>query len=538
VGKAASRHPEGIRHRFGRGRRRWAIIALALIVPALACNFPQPTPTFDLEEIVRQTLAATLLADPPALTPMPLPAEATPAPPFSGLTTATPGMVSPFPAQPGALSGASIDYLALPGDTLAALARRFNVPPEQITSAQPVPPVGLIPPGQALAIPNAVGETLLTNAALPDSEVVYSATAREFSTVEFIKLAGGYLSGYQESVDGENLSGAQVVERLAVESSTNPRLLLALLEFRSGWVYGQPATSKQRSYPIGFEVPGYSGLYKELSLAAKQLRLGYYGWRAGEISELAFPDGSWGRIDPRLNAGTVALQALMANFYRPAGWSEALYGSTGLVARYTAMFGDPWKRAALVEPLFPAGMAVPELTLPFPVGERWSLTGGPHTAWLTYSPLGALDFAPVTGERACAVSRAWVTAAAPGVVVRSERNVVALDLDGDGFEGTGWVLVYLHLADQERIGSGASVQAGEALGHPSCEGGSATGTHVHLARKYNGEWIEADGPLPFVLSGWLARKGERAYQGYLVRGEEVVTARPDGSHTSIIVREK
>ena len=40
------------------------------------------------------------------------------------------------------------------------------------------------------------------------------------------------------------------------------------------------------------------------------------------------------------------------------------------------------------------------------------------------------------------------------------------------------------------------VQAGDPLGHPSCEGGNVTGTHVHLARKFNGEWIGAGGRMP------------------------------------------
>jgi hypothetical protein len=52
------------------------------------------------------------------------------------------------------------------------------------------------------------------------------------------------------------------------------------------------------------------------------------------------------------------------------------------------------------------------------------------------------------------------------------------------------------------IAEGTLVEQGDALGHPSCEGGRSTGKHVHLARKYNGEWIAADGPIPFVLSGW------------------------------------
>jgi LasA protease len=170
------------------------------------------------------------------------------------------------------------------------------------------------------------------------------------------------------------------------------------------------------------------------------------------------------------------------------------------------------------------------------VGEHWALTGGPHAAWNTGTPLGAVDFAPITGERGCGVSRAWAPASAAGVVVRSENGVLTLDLDGDGKEETGWVLMYLHLADADRAASGTHVQAGDRLGHPSCEGGEATGMHVHLARKYNGEWIPVDGTVPYVLSGWTVHAGKLAYQGNLTRGDQVVTAEPDGSHGSTITR--
>jgi hypothetical protein len=114
--------------------------------------------------------------------------------------------------------------------------------------------------------------------------------------------------------------------------------------------------------------------------------------------------------------------------------------------------------------------------------------------------------------------------------------VVVIDLDGDGFEQTGWTLVFLHVADYERIPDGAWVNTDDPIGHPSCERGNSTGTHVHLARKYNGEWLEADGPLPFILSGWQVQKGTRSYEGYLVKGNERVTANPGGSGISIISR--
>jgi murein DD-endopeptidase MepM/ murein hydrolase activator NlpD len=113
---------------------------------------------------------------------------------------------------------------------------------------------------------------------------------------------------------------------------------------------------------------------------------------------------------------------------------------------------------------------------------------------------------------------------ADGVVVRSQTGVVVLDLDGDGNERTGWDILYLHIATAGRASVGRTLKRGDPVGYPSCEGGTATGTHVHVARKYNGEWIPADGALAFDLEGWIAHSGNAPYQGTLTRGNQTVTA--------------
>jgi hypothetical protein len=77
----------------------------------------------------------------------------------------------------------------------------------------------------------------------------------------------------------------------------------------------------------------------------------------------------------------------------------------------------------------------------------------------------------------------------------------------------------------------------DIIGHASCEGGMSTGTHLHFARKYNGEWVTADGPIPFVLSGWTVIAGEKPYQGMLVKGDKVITADLYGQLRSLIFRE-
>jgi murein DD-endopeptidase MepM/ murein hydrolase activator NlpD len=113
---------------------------------------------------------------------------------------------------------------------------------------------------------------------------------------------------------------------------------------------------------------------------------------------------------------------------------------------------------------------------------------------------------------------------AAGLVLRSDNGMVVVDLDGDGHETTGWVVLYLHIANQGRVEPGTLVERGQRIGHPSCEGGRATGTHVHVARKFNGEWIPAYGPVPFNLSGWVAARGKGEYFGTLTRDGVVVEA--------------
>jgi len=59
---------------------------------------------------------------------------------------------------------------------------------------------------------------------------------------------------------------------------------------------------------------------------------------------------------------------------------------------------------------------------------------------------------------------------------------------------------------------------------------------LHFARKYNGEWITADGPVPFVLSGWTAVAGDKPYQGTLVKGDQIITADVNSQLRALIYR--
>jgi hypothetical protein len=431
-------------------------------------------------------------------------------------------------------------YYTQAGDTLPVVAVRFGVDPAEISSPKPIPETAMLPPNQLLIIPDRFVNTTPSEKILPDSEVVFSPSAMDFDIDAFVSQAGGYLSSYQEYLGSTGwTSGVDIVWRVALENSINPRLLLVLLEYQSGWVYGQPVDLLKTDYPMGKVELSRKGLYFQLAWAVNQISVGYYGWREGLLTDIHFSDGiSTPRLAPDLNAGSVALQYYLSVVYDTTGWIQALNPKQGFPALYERMFGDPWMRAQDVEPLYPAGLTQPRMILPFLIGQLWSYTGGPHGAWEADGARAALDFAPASDVQGCSKTDDWVLAAASGVVARSGNGVVVIDMDGDGKEQTGWVLLYLHMSSEDRVEVGEQVATGDFIGHPSCEGGHASGRHIHIARKYNGEWIPADGPLPFELSGWVAHAGSAPYKGTLTRGDETVTASTVGSFESRIRRER
>jgi LasA protease len=416
-------------------------------------------------------------------------------------------------------------YYTQAGDTLSAVAVRFGVETTEIKSPELIPEKALFNPGQLLVIPNRIEKTTPDTKLLPDSEIVFSPSAVDFDIDAFVNDAGGYLSTYREYLGNTGwTSGAGIIERVAQENSVNPRLLLAIVEYLNHWVYGQPETFEGIEYPLLKNDIKHKGFYMQLAYITSQIQYGYYGWREGRLIELTFKDGAIIRPAPNLNAGSVALQYAFTRHFAISDWEKVIYSDEGLPALHKKMFGDPWIRAQKIEPLFPPTLTQPKLILPFELDKVWSHTGGPHPAWKDDGSYAALDFAPATAYHGCAESAAWVIAPASGLIVRSGFGVVTIDLDGDGSEQTGWVIFFLHIKTEDRISAGQWVNVGDRIGHPSCEGGAATGTHVHIARKYNGEWIPAGGSMPFTMSGWEAHAGKEAYEGTLTRGDKTVTA--------------
>ncbi len=517
------------RHYRKRVKRAFVLMVAAFILAAVICSslvYPVLAPDDGGSLGDLQTPAEIIITGTPEITS--LAEEITPP-----LALPTEARIVP-PSQ-----DKQILYYASSGDSLPVVSLRFGVDMDEITSPDEIVSKGFLPPGQLLILPNRLSETSSPIKLLPDSEVSFSPSTIDFDIRSFVTEAGGYLSQYSEYLTTTgHTSGADIIARVALEYSINPRLLLAALEAQSGWVYGQPADAAEVVYPMGRVDPMYKGLFLQCTWFASQVLDGYYGWREGRLLVLEFVDGQKLRLAPQLNAGSVAIMNAYSRYSAFEEWAYTLYGEDGFLALFEAMFGNPWLRAQVVEPLIPANTQQPEMILPFEVNRRWAFTGGPHAAWGVADVWAALDFAPGSALPGCQDSNAWVVASIPGLVVRSGNGVVVIDMDGDGFEQTGWTLLYLHIATENRIPVGTTVNLGDRIGHPSCEGGRATGTHVHMARRYNGEWVPADGPLPFVLSGWQAKAGVKAYEGWLIRGQAVIYANTASTYEAQLIREE
>ncbi|MEK7440686.1 MAG: LysM peptidoglycan-binding domain-containing protein, partial [Chloroflexota bacterium] len=336
-----------------------------LFLISLACsretNFANVTP------VGTQFATPTFIYDDPSLT------ARAPTPRFT---------LTPLPPL---APGETLIYRVQTDDTLQRIAQRFNVPLNDILALNKMNADEPLALDQILLVPARIGQTGPSFKIVPDSELVYSLGVAGFNPTEFIAKRGGYLAKYKEFAEGAMRNGGEIIQAVALNHSISPRILLAVLEYQTGWVTN-PATPEDLKYPLGIRDPLKQGLYKQLDAFADQLNLGYYSWRYGSITVIDLVDGTQQRIHPTLNAGTVSLHYALSRRYKLDEWNKAM-GQGGVYATFNKLFGNPFERA--IEPLVPEGLTQPDLALPFVKDIEWLFISGPHAAWLPGSPWAA-----------------------------------------------------------------------------------------------------------------------------------------------------
>jgi LasA protease len=485
--------------------RRAAALAFIVIMLTVSChrNAPSPSRTPQTTEGVVAPDSATVAPGAPIPTSQP---DVSPTPYASAM---------PLPTPQGELFEA---YVVQPGDTLGGISLAFDVSINELVDLNGLESeAAIIHVGQTLQVPVTVARSGPQTILLPDSEVVLSPTYVGFNTEDFVQQQGGYLADFTAPVDGVHVSGAQIIDRVARQNSVGPRVLLALMEHYGGWVT-QPQPSSYQPFGPANAYHDESFLL-QVGWGANQVNEGYYGYKRRGDFPVSFSDGSRAMVPNGVNAGSAGIWNILA---ANANWETWEAESADFMDTYRRLFGDPETR--VFEPIVPSDLVQPALQLPWDEGATFYYTGGPHAAYYNGTAWAALDFAPPDILGNCFYSGMDITAAADGRVILAEDGETYLDLDGDGNLETGWVLLYLHLGANDSLSDGELVSAGTALGYASCEGGYATESHLHLARRYNGEWMAADGPVPFVLAGWQFHAGAAQYDGTATRGGVTKTA--------------
>lgn len=500
------------------------LIALFATTAVLVSGCERPDP-----EAAKYTPVPTLIQlsaanqEPPTRTSRPtIPPTATTKPLIAD-SASYPGTPTPDPIHyvMPTMRGEYAVHLVSSGETLGIIAELYETTAAVLVDINDLDIDALLALGQEILVPPKADVIGPSFKIIPDSELVYGPVAKDFDVFEAASFFGGYLETYREVLEGREMSGPEILQLMADRFSVNPRLLFALLEHQSGWIT-QPEIADDR-YPLGYELNGYEGLYYQLFWAADLVNFGYYGRSEGGMR--SFEVGAYTTVDfaPDINDATAGVQLLFGGipFTSYDKWLHEI-GPEGFYTTYSRLFGNPFTYT--YDPLWPSSLHLRRLSLPWEPGKTWYFTSGPHGGWASGSAWAALDFAPKEERRGCYQSDAWVTAMSDGKVVRSDHGAVVVDLDGDGFAGTGWAITYMHLDSRERVPLGVEVKEGDRLGHPSCEGGFSNGTHLHIARTYNGRWVSADGEYPFVMDDWTSQGLGREYDGLLVRDDVVKEA--------------
>ncbi len=360
---------------------------------------------------------------------------------------------------------------------------------------------------------------------IPDSELVNGPSTIGFDVRGFINAYPGYLKNHVDTVEGVERDGPEIIELIARRYSVNPRLILALLEWKGGWLTKTEVPRIEQDYAFGMQVYWAKGLYKQLEWVANYLNAGYYACLERNYCGFYYHD-TWKPNGPEgLNQGTRGLVYFIARMVNFGDFEGARSQDGEFMQTYRQLFGDPWRRE--YAPLTPKGLQPPLMKLPWAGDEHWWFTGAPHGGWGAGTPWGAIDFGPgepggETGKKQSGcfdASEYWARATTDGLIAIARYGEIMQDLDGDGDVRTGWVIIYNHVAAKDRIAEGVYARAGDALGHPSCEGGWSSGTHLHIARRYNGVWIGSFGPagVPFYISGWKVNSSGTDYLGTLTR---------------------
>ena len=353
--------------------------------------------------------------------------------------------------------------------------------------------------GQDITSSNGLQSIELHNL-IADGQFVFGPNVGDFDLKDYLVKDAPHLLPYYD-----------ILFYYAHKLSINPRLLLTLIELRSGYVSNPPATDVDGVDLFGL---GNSDVEAQLKLISQLLFDAYYqrlyltGINAASVSQVeqvVLQDDSIIELTPQLNAATNALlrtMAMVSNKGQIISFIDQ-HGPQSFINSYSRLFPDS-------NPLDTSNQinifAVPPddlLQFPYPRGEEWSFNGAHSPGIRGVSTLSSIDFGPTKPwPRWGNDTRPhWVVAAADseGVTITSNCGVQIHHRDG-------WTTTYYHLENIQTDSIKDGVRRNERIANiantyaeATCKGGHSTSAHVHFTLKRNGAYVLLSG---ITLSGW------------------------------------
>ncbi len=193
-------------------------------------------------------------------------------------------MPTPLATRPAYQPGELVDYTAQIGDTLDALAARFNTTVEEILAANPIIPTSAttMPTGLPMKIPIYYRALWGTSyQIIPDSLFINGPAQRDFDAVKFVDSQPGWLKNHVEYIGDQNRRGGEIINFVATNYSVSPRVLLALAEYQTGALSNPQPPDPADPYLLGMDGFRSQGFYRQMAWASDLLN--NYFWQDFQV---------------------------------------------------------------------------------------------------------------------------------------------------------------------------------------------------------------------------------------------------------------
>lgn len=351
----------------------------------------------------------------------------------------------------------------------------------------------------------------------------YAPDLDDFDVETFLGAKQSGLKEFSITIDATPTPVASIIQAAARKHSINPRVLLVLLELKSGLV-SAPSPSKL-STAAGYPLEKAADFSSQVDLLAGDLAEAYRAASMGDLSPtVTFSDKVAHSLPETLNTASAAIwETLAQNSTRPKLEKSLSDPVTGFAAVYSAWFGDPFAAPAFIQTI----SLPPAARLPF-AGTKY-YTSGPHTGGFCTQQ----DIASASGIDFARSGQAFeVLSIAEGQYLGKGEKT------GSGLQAGKYVLLqhpggaqtmYWHLSDFspeiEAMEPGQSIPRGFPIGWAG-DSGNQSAVHLHLELRtganptspYSGVRLSWDSQALDGWTIWMFRWPGAAGKGISYRG--------------------